>query len=99
MQINHPQQLILTAVVAIVVTVLALHFKGYLRHSTTEDGIIYGGFSMVLNVPDMDQYVSAKPAKQRAICAQGFLMLESVEGPSKMGMLVDEKRRAIRCDY
>ncbi|MCL6415835.1 hypothetical protein MIB92_09235 [Aestuariirhabdus sp. Z084] len=96
---NRPQQLILTALVTLIVTVAMLHFNGYLRHSSSEDGIIYGGFSMIINVPEMDQYVSAKAAKQKAICAQGFLMLESVEGPTKIGLLVDEKRRAIRCDF
>ncbi|WP_426417236.1 hypothetical protein [Aestuariirhabdus sp. LZHN29] len=96
---NRPLQLILTALGTVLVTVAMLHFKGFLKHSSVEDGIVYEGFSMILNVPEMDQYVSARAAKQRAVCAQGFLMIESVEGPAKIGLLVDSQRRAIRCDF
>ncbi|RRJ85218.1 hypothetical protein [Aestuariirhabdus litorea] len=99
MNLDRPQLVILTAVASILVTVSALHFKGYLNHSSAEDAVVYEGFSMILNVPDMEQYVSARAAKQKAVCAQGFLMLESVEGPAKVGLLVDGQRRAIRCDF
>lgn len=97
MKLNHQTQLFVVAIVTLVVTVLTLDYYGYLRHSREIDALYMAEFSLIANVPGQDQFVSHIPSNQRARCVENYLVLESGEQTIVTGLLVDKRKRPVRC--
>jgi hypothetical protein len=89
--------LIITAVASIFVTVLALWYYGYLHFSKEEDALLLSEFTMLKTIPGEDYKVSLKPAAQAAHCIDGVLVLFDTQQKGLTGVLVDNRKRAVRC--
>lgn len=91
---------LVTAVLTMVVSVLMLESKGYIKHLNEADKAVIGEFRLVEIGPDSPQKVSNKPANKEAFCADGYLMMrpeKNQSGKPVAGLLVDEKNRPILC--
>ncbi|ACO80073.1 hypothetical protein AvCA_39330 [Azotobacter vinelandii CA] len=97
MSVTNPVHLILTAVGSVAVTVAALGHYGYLHVARPEDALLLAEFTMLKTVPGEDYRVSLKPASQVAQCIDGVLVLFDTEQKGLTGVLVDQRRQAVRC--
>lgn len=89
--------LILTAVASIAGTVACLGYYGYLHFAKPEDALLLNEFTMLKTVPGEDQRASLTPADQVAQCIDGVLVLFDTQQKGLSGVLVDERKRAVRC--
>lgn len=89
--------LILTGVGSIIVTVGALWYYGYLHFAKPEDALLLQDFTMLKTVPGEDYKVSLEPAAQVAQCTDGVLVLFDTQQKGLSGVLVDSRKRAVRC--
>ncbi|MGG5288388.1 hypothetical protein [Pseudomonas shirazensis] len=89
--------LILTGVGSIIVTVGALWYYGYLHFAKPEDALLLQDFTMLKTVPGEDYKVSLEPAAQVAQCMDGVLVLIDMQQKGLTGVLVDNRKRAVRC--
>lgn len=89
--------LILTGVSSIVVTVGALWYYGYLHFAKPEDALLLQDFTMLKTIPGEDYKVSLDPAAQVAQCVDGVLVLFDTQQKGLTGVLVDGRKRAVRC--
>jgi len=89
--------LILTGIGSIVVTVGALWYYGYLHFAKPQDALLLSDFTMLKTVPGEDYKVSLSPASQVAQCIDGVLVLFDTQQKGLTGVLVDSKKRAVRC--
>ncbi|WP_313297558.1 hypothetical protein [Pseudomonas sp.] len=89
--------LILTGVGSIVVTVGALWYYGYLHFAKPEDALLLQDFTMLKTIPGEDYKVSLDPAAQVAQCVDGVLVLFDTQQKGLTGVLVDGRKRAVRC--
>jgi len=94
---TNPVHLILTAVGSIALTVAALGYYGYLHIASPEDSLQLADFTMLKTIPGEDYRLSLKPASQVAQCIDGVLVLFDTEQKGLTGVLVDSRRRAVRC--
>src|SRR5690606_17524252 len=94
---RNPIPLILTAVGSVIGTVAVLPYYGYLHIAKPEDALLLADFTMLKTVPGEDYRVSLKPAPQVAECIDGVLVLFDTEQKGLTGVLVDGRKRAIRC--
>ncbi|MGQ7956637.1 hypothetical protein ACUTAF_02775 [Pseudomonas sp. SP16.1] len=92
-----PISLILTGIVSIVGTIGVLWYYGYLHFAKPEDALLLSDFTMLKTVPGEDYKVSLKPADQVAQCIDGVLVLFDIQQKGLTGVLVDNKKRAVRC--
>lgn len=92
-----PIPLILTAVASVIGTVLALWYYGYLHFAKEEDALLLADFTMLKTMPGEDYKVSLKPARQVAQCIDGVLVLFDTEQKGLTGVLVDNRKQAVRC--
>ncbi|MEX6501183.1 hypothetical protein [Pseudomonas zhanjiangensis] len=92
-----PIPLILTGIASICTTVVVLWFYGYLHFAKPEDALLLSDFTMLKTVPGEDYKVSLKPADQVAQCVDGVLVLFDLEQKGLTGVLVDDRKRAVRC--
>lgn len=99
MTLNHQTQLLIVAIVSLTTTVFVLDYYGYLRHSREVDAIYMAEFSLIANVPGQDQFVSHIASHQRARCVENYLVLESSEQTTVTGLLVDKRKRPVRCQF
>ncbi len=53
---------------------------------------------MLKTVPGEDYKVSLKPASQVAQCIDGVLVMFDLEQKGLSGVLVDQRKRAVRCN-
>lgn len=97
MTLNHPQQLILAAVTSVLLTVGALEWKGYLRHSSEADSVYLAEFNLIKITAGSEQALHSKPSDHRARCVDGFLVMENQRHTKVAGVLVDKKQRVVRC--
>ena len=95
---TNPLHLIMTAIASIIGTVAALGYYGYLHFAKPEDALLLAEFTMLKSVPGEDYGVSATPADQIAQCFDGVLVLIDLKQKGLSGVLVDKKKRAIRCN-
>jgi hypothetical protein len=93
----NPIPLILTAIVSVCATVATLGYYGYLHIAKPEDALLLSEFTMLKTIPGEDYKVSLKPASQVAQCIDGVLVLFDTEQKGLAGVLVDNKKRAVRC--
>ncbi|MBM7059898.1 hypothetical protein JQX08_04200 [Pseudomonas sp. UL073] len=89
--------LILTAIGSVVLTVGALWYYGYLHFAKPEDSRLLAEFTMLKTVAGEDIRLSLEPAKQVAQCVDGVLVLFDTEQKGLAGVLVDERKHAVRC--
>lgn len=89
--------LIITGVCSIMGTVAALWFYGYLHIAKPEDALLLADFTMLKTVPGEDYKVSLQPAAQVAQCVDGIVVLFDTEQKGLTGVLVDNKKHAVRC--
>jgi len=93
----NPIPLILTGIASICATVAALGYYGYLHVAQPEDALLLSDYTMLKTVPGEDYKVSLKPANQVAQCIDGVLVLFDLEQKGLSGVLVDQRKRAVRC--
>ncbi|MBI43303.1 kinase [Marinobacter lutaoensis] len=91
------RSLILTAVITVVVTVLALESAGKIDHSDNKDHVPVGDFQAVHVTPDEPYRMSPKASELHAVCQDGYLAIAADADPSFRGILVDYKNRGVRC--
>lgn len=89
--------LILTGLGTVVSTVAVLWYYGYLHFAKPEDALLLADFTMLKSIEGEFQQVAGKPADQVAECLDGVLVLFDRQQPGLSGLLVDDKRRAVRC--
>ena len=89
--------LILTGIGTIIGTVGCLWFYGYLHFAKPEDALLLSDFTMLKTVPGEDYKVSLEPATQVAQCIDGVLVMFDTEQKGLTGVLVNSKRKAVRC--
>ncbi|HWD33723.1 hypothetical protein ACIKP7_03790 [Pseudomonas caricapapayae] len=89
--------LIITGVCSIIGTVGALWYYGYLHFAKPEDALLLSDFTMLKTVPGEDYKISLKPANQVAQCVDGVLVLFDTSQKGLTGVLVDNKKQAVRC--
>ena len=93
----NPIPLILTGIASICATVAALCYYGYLHVAQPEDALLLSDYTMLKTVPGEDYKVSLKPANQVAKCVDGVVVLFDLEQKGLSGVLVDQRKRAVRC--
>lgn len=89
--------LIVTAIVAIIGTVLALEASGRIDHSDNKDHMPVGEFEAIHVKPGEDFRMSRKSSELHAACVDGYLAIAADVDPSFRGILVDYKNRGVRC--
>ncbi|MCF7202076.1 hypothetical protein [Pseudomonas oligotrophica] len=94
---RNPIPLILTAIGTVVLTVAVLWHYGYLHFAKPQDALLLSDFTMLKTIPGEDYKVSLKPADQVAQCIDGVLVLFDTQQKGLTGVLVDNKKRAVRC--
>jgi len=94
----NPIPLILTAIGSICATVATLSYYGYLHIAKPEDALLLSEFTMLKTVPGEDYKVSLKPASQVAQCIDGVLVMFDLEQKGLSGVLVDQRKQAVRCN-
>ncbi|KHL69715.1 hypothetical protein [Pseudomonas flexibilis] len=88
---------ILTAVGSVVGTVAVLSYYGYVHFAKPQDALLLAEFTMLKTVPGEDYRLSLKPADQVAQCIDGVLVLFDTKQKGLTGVLVDDRKQAVRC--
>lgn len=91
---------IVSALLAVIASVIALDTKGYIRHSEAADAAVIGEFKLIHLAENTEMRVSNRPSNKVAFCADGYLMMhpeKNETGNQVAGLLVDEKNRPIPC--
>ncbi len=93
----NPLHLIATAIITVCVTVFSLSYYGYMHFAKPEDALLLAEYTMLKTVPGEDYRASLKPAEQHAQCIDGIVVLFDDKQKGLTGVLVDDKKRAVRC--
>ena len=93
----NPIPLILTAIGSVAGTVAVLGYYGYLHFAKPEDALLLAEFTMLKTIAGEDYRVSLTPADQVAQCIDGVLVLFDLQQKGLTGVLVDNKKQAVRC--
>lgn len=88
---------ILTGIASVIGTVAVLWYYGYLHFAKEQDALLLAEFTMLKTIPGEDYKISLKPANQLAQCMDGVLVLFDTQQKGLSGVLVDERRQAVRC--
>ena len=91
------RSLIVTAIAAVIATVLVLESSGKIDHSDNKDHVPVGDFQAINITPDEPFRMSPKASELHAVCENGFLAIAADVDPSFRGILVDYKNRGVRC--
>lgn len=91
------RSLIVTAVVSVIGTVLALETAGRIDHSDNKDHVPVGDFQAIHVTPEEPFRMSPKASELHAACENGYLAIAADVDPSFRGILVDYKNRGVRC--
>lgn len=94
---RNPIPLILTAIGSVAATVAVLSYYGYVHIAKPEDALLLSEYTMLKTIPGEDYRISLKPAPQLAQCIDGVLVLFDTEQKGLTGVLVDNRKRAVRC--
>ncbi|KPA97092.1 MULTISPECIES: hypothetical protein [Pseudomonas] len=89
--------LIITGICSIIGTVGCLWYYGYLHFAKPEDALELNQFTMLKTIAGEDYKVSLTPANQVAQCIDGVLVLFDTEQKGLTGVLVNDKKQAVRC--
>lgn len=91
------RSLFVTALVAIVGTVLVLELSGNIKHSDNKDHVPVGDFQAIHVTPGETFRMSPKSSELHAVCENGYMAIAADIDPSFRGILVDYKNRGVRC--
>lgn len=91
------RSLILTAIISAIVTVVALEVSGKINHWNRADGVPIGDFKAIYIEPGETFRMSPKPSNLHAACDNGYLVIASDNDGEFQGILVDYKKRGVRC--
>jgi hypothetical protein len=91
------RSLILTAVVAIIGSVLMLEITGKIDHSDNKENLPIGEFTAIQVTPGEPFNMSSKASELHARCENGYLAIAADIDSSYRGVLVDYKNRGVRC--
>lgn len=91
------RSLILTAIISAIVTVAALEVSGKINHWDSADGVPIGDFKAIYIEPGETFRMSSKPSNLHAVCDNGYLVIASDNDSEFQGILVDYKKRGVRC--
>ena len=89
--------MILTGIASIIGTVGCLWYYGYLHFARPEDALLLNQFTLLKTVPGEDYKIAATPAAEVAQCINGVLVLFDTSRTGLSGVLVDDRRQAVRC--
>ncbi|MGX0957964.1 hypothetical protein AB7M18_004092 [Pseudomonas viridiflava] len=89
--------MILTGIASIIGTVGCLWYYGYLHFARPEDALLLSEFTLLKTVPGEDYRIAATPAAEVAQCINGVLVLFDTSRTGLSGVLVDDRRQAVRC--
>ena len=89
--------LLITGILAIIFTVVALDLFGLLRHNLDKAGQPVGDFHAVYVKGPDGHRMSAKPSHLHAECVDNFLVIASDTDMNMKGLLVDYKNRGVHC--
>ncbi|WP_158177744.1 hypothetical protein [Pseudomonas viridiflava] len=89
--------MILTGIASIIGTVGCLWYYGYLHFARPEDALLLSEFTLLKTVPGEDYKIAATPAAEVAQCINGVLVLFDTSRTGLSGLLVDDRRQAVRC--
>ena len=88
---------ILTAMATVLVTVMMLHFYGYLNYAREDEGLLVAEFCLITVGSAEAGQLRSRPANQVAECVDGILVLHDSRHNALSGILVDERQRVVRC--
>ncbi|MCP8463488.1 hypothetical protein NK553_05950 [Pseudomonas sp. ZM23] len=94
---RNPISYILTVIATIFVSVGALWYYGYLHFAKPEDARLLAEFTMLKSIPGEDVKLALEPADQQAQCVDGVLVMFDMSQKGLTGVLVDSRKRAVRC--
>ena len=89
--------MIMTGIASIIGTVGCLWYYGYLHFARPEDALLLNEFTLLKTVPGEDYKIAATPADEVAQCINGVLVLFDTSRTGLSGVLVDDRRQAVRC--
>lgn len=89
--------LLVTALVAVVGTVLALDFYGLIQHNADKSKTTVGDFHAVYLKAGEGHRLSPKPSNLHIECQDNFVVVASDTDPHMKGLLVDYRNRGIHC--
>lgn len=89
--------LILTGIASVIGTIGVLWMYGYLHFAKEEDALLLAEFTMLKTIPGEEYKLPVKPANQVAHCIDGVLVLFDTVQKGLTGVLVDDKKQAVRC--
>jgi|TARA_B110000211_G_scaffold201591_1_gene233281 hypothetical protein len=92
------KHMVMGLMAGIIISVVALEYNGYLRHSKEADSAMIEDFKLLTLKPGYDVKTSSKPSGKTAFCSGGSLLMRSDKTPTASGILVDKKGRIIKCD-
>ena len=93
----NPIHVIACALAGVILTVVALGYYGYLHVAKPEDALLLAEFTMLKTIEGEDYRTTLKPAEQTAVCIDGYVVLFDNEKQHLAGVLVDNKKRIVRC--
>jgi len=91
---------IVSAILAMAVSVFMLDFHGYIKHSTKADKNVIDQFKLLSLDVKSSTKVSPKSSNKEAFCVDGYLLIrpeKNNSGNTVAGILVDQKDRGIPC--
>ena len=88
---------IVSAFITILVSVGMLEHKGYIQHSTPEDGAVIAEFKLLSLKQGEALNVSTKSSGKTAICSDGYLLIRPDNDRNVAGILVDARNRGVNC--
>jgi len=91
---------IVSAIIAMAISVIMLDSKGYINHPTDADANVIDRFKLLSLDVNSTTKVSPKSSNKEAFCVDGYLLIrpeKNNSGNSVAGVLVDEKNRGIPC--
>lgn len=91
------RSLFVTALAAIIGTVLVLEVSGSIKHSNNKDHVPVGDFQAIHINQGETFRMSPKASELHAVCENGYMAIAADVDPSFRGVLVDYKNRGVRC--
>ncbi|AXS82628.1 MULTISPECIES: kinase [Marinobacter] len=91
------RSLIVTALAAIIGTVLVLEMTDKISHTKNKDHVPVGDFKAIHITGEETFRMSPKASELHAVCENGYLAIAADVDPSFRGILVDYKNRGVRC--
>lgn len=91
--------MIAAGIAGILGTIATLSYYGYLHIAKPEDALLLAEYTMLKTIPGEDYKTSLKPAEQMAQCMDGIIVLFDLKQKGLTGVLVDDKKRAVRCGF